>query len=282
MNIDRAPKIAKRLQTPEHLVDEAWHFANTLAAGRWSHERIKEVETIQKIIESVGDDYELDEHYGEAIFDEVIVTFSALKQYVETKRGYVLAPTYSITSSTSQFITKDEIPENVFNQIIHDADDEDHPLNVAIEESGMQTSDLHLDTLEDFDVERTQEVTYLIGHDGEIEEYMLRYFYCIDDINVHEVMYSYSVCDAMWAPISLADGSVLEKKPIVLAALNEAEVDTASKDIDASFDRFLIDEDFQTLTEFSAQPRQEHIRRALGMISLASSGYIDLRKRPVA
>lgn len=279
MNIYKAPIVPKSLQTPEGLADEAWHFANAIAAGRWKYRNVQQVEHSSKIIESVGEGYNLAEYYGEPIFNEIILSFTALKEYVRTKNGYELLPAYEITSTTSQDITKDEIPDHVLEELIEDAEIEGHPLHEILSDPNSQVSDLKLDTFEDFDIERSQEVTYNINHEGEFDDYTMRYFYSINGANTHEAVYSHSLSQIEWMPIIAADGLAIEHRPIVLQALFEANIESDAREIDASYERFLSDKDFSELTEFGAVGKDVHIRQALGMLSMASSGYIDLRKR---
>jgi len=275
MNIDRAPNVPKRSLTSERLLDEASRFANGLAAGRWKHQRIQEVQLTRKIVESFGDEYEVDEHSGKAIFDEVTISFSGLKRYVDTKNGEAIVSTYLLTSTTSQDISIEEMPANVLGEILKDASEEGHILYVDPEESDVQPVDL----LGDFEIQRNQEVAYEIDEDGELGEYTLRYFYTLDGDAVHETKYSNLEGQIVWNPIILADGTVSERKLFVLPKLNEANIEDEAQNIDASFEKFLSNRDIQELAEFSALPKEEHIRRVLGMIGMVSGGFVGLRKR---
>lgn len=275
MNIDRAPNVPKRSLTSEHLLDEAFRVANGLAAGRWKHQRIREVQMTRKIVESFGDEYEVDEHSGNAIFDEVTISFSGLKRYLDTKNGEAMVSTYLLTSTTSQDISIEEMPANVLGEILKDASEEGHILYVDPEESDAQPVDL----LGDFEIQRNQEVAYEIDEDGELGEYTLRYFYTLDGEAAHETKYSNLEGQIVWNPIILADGTVSERKPFVLSKLNEANIEDEVQNIDASFEKFLSNRDIQELAEFSALPKEEHIRRVLGMIGMVSGGFFGLRKR---
>jgi hypothetical protein len=277
MNIYKSQNFPKRMLTSEHLNDEAWNFANTLAAGRWKHQAIKRVEITRSIIEQFGDGFDLPEHYGEPISNEVVISFMGLKRYMETERGFVMSPTYAIKSTTLQPVNKDEIPEGVVEEMIEDAKEKHHPLREIIRDKGLKVSDLPLNTFEDVDIQRIQEAIYPINHRGEFEDYILRYFYTVNDVNVHEVEYTQSNNEYIWNPVKMADGSLGENKPLILAELNEDSVESAAANFDDSFDKFLIDQNLQELTSYTELPKEEHIRRVLGMISMVSGNFVDLR-----
>ena len=287
MNIDRVPYVPKRLLTSEHLLDEASEFANTLGAGRWKYDRLKQVGLTRKVIESNGQEYEVGEQYGKAIFDEITISFSALKRYVDTEKGPVAVSTYEIISTTAQDITKEEIPSNILEEIIEDSKDNEHMLYVEPEESddvydsGELAANV-INLLDDYEIQRNQEMVYTIDEDGELDDYTLRYFYSLNGESVHEMDYTHSDNQLSWSPIHLADGSINERKPFVLPLLNEANLESEAKGLDASLEEFLTFQDLRELTEFSALPKEEHIRRILGMIGMVSSGIADRPTKPLS
>ena len=282
MDINKSFNVPKRLHTPEYLVEQANSFANTLAAGRWNSHSIQEVGRISKIIEIIGDEFEMDEHYGSEVINTVTLSFAGMKEFVHTENEYLEVPAYVLTSTTGQEITKDEIPENVLKEIIEEAHIEEHPLHKLLNKDDPQMSDLYLDTFDDFTIERIQQALYTIDHKGEFEDYVLRYFYTIDGENVYEVFYTHSKSEITSIPTMLADGSEGEEKPISLDLLDEDTLEAEVLNIDVSHEKLLDSRDIRELNEFSELPKQEHIRRVLGMISLISSGQVEPRKRPQA
>lgn len=270
MNLERSPKIPKRLLNSEHLLAEASAFADVLAAGRWKYPTTKGVQRTDKFIESAGEDYEFDEEFDKVIVNAVTISFSALKRYVETEKGSVAVSTFTVTSTTSQEITKDEIPSNVMSEILEDAKDPDHLLYIDPEVSDVDASD----EIEGYDIRRNQEVVYSINNEGEIDDYTLRYYYSLDDESVHELEHSNSDNQILWNPIRLDDGSISERMPFGLADIDEAGIDGETENIDASFMKLLDFQDTQELDAFGALDEEEHIRRVLGMISIVSGGSV--------
>ncbi|MFZ1301574.1 MAG: hypothetical protein WAQ27_03285 [Candidatus Microsaccharimonas sp.] len=276
MELNRSIQIPKRLQTAEQLNEANWNFANVLAMGKWSSNAIDRVGITRTVRESLGAEYELDEAYIQPIMNELTLSFFALKKYVETKDGEdeVLIPSYKIISTTSQEIEKLEIPEKVLEEIFEDfdededddddrdEDDEDYPINWAKQ------------NLDEFDIHRVQQVEYDIDHEGEIEDYTISYEYLIDDRQVHEVSYTHSSDEYSWAPILLANGTSLEKRPVVLTVLTKDEIKLETKGIDTAFEEFMLEKSLRELTALSGLPKEEHIRRLLSMIGLVSGGFI--------
>jgi len=275
MDINKERNIPKRLQTTEHLADEVWHLANNLSIGRWRFRDMQQVESMRGVIETLGEELERLDFEIEPVFNQVKLSFVASKLYIVTKRGDPGVPMYKLTSITSQDIEQDEIPADVLADILEDASHEGHALNDEDGFLGLEPQEL----LQASELQRNQEVTYMIDYEGEFSDYTLRYFYSIDGVSVHEMEYSHSGREVLWNPIRLADGTVNESKPAVLLSLTNSTIEADVKNIDSSLERFLIERDVNDLAEFAELPNEEHVRRALGMVSMLSSGVIDLRKR---
>jgi len=282
MNINKSFNVPKRLHTPEYLLAEAGSFANALAAGRWNNHSIQEVSQTSKIIEVIGDEFDTREIYGNEVINTVTLSFAGIKEFVPIDDEYIEVPSYVITGTIAQAITKDEIPENVLKEIIEEAHIEDHPLRKLLDKDDPQTSDLYLETFDDVEIERIQQGLYTIDYKGDFEDYVLRYFYTIDGDRVYEVFYTHSKNEITSIPTMLADGSEGEEKPIALNPLDEEAVEAEVLNIDASHEKLLDSRDIRELNEFSQLPKREHIRRVLGMISMISSGVVEPRKRPQA
>jgi len=281
MNIDKFPNVNKRLQTPVGLANEAWHFANTLAAGKWRNQAVQEVEVTRRIIEKKGSPLEVDGREAEPIFTEIMISFSALKQYLGTRKSQPGAPLYTVTSTASQVIEKDAIPANVLEEIFEDASEEGHPLHIEPEETDDEDNEYEtdLELIDDFEIERTEQAAYTFDHKGAFEEYTLSYFYSLDGDVVHESAYASLNNEFIWNPIKLGNGPSLESRPFMALNQDEANVDNEVANMDTNLEKFLTLQEFNGLTEFSVVPEQERIRRVLRMISKVSSGFVDLRKR---
>jgi hypothetical protein len=274
MNIYKGIQIPESHKTPDYLAGEASRFADVLASGRWHQKRIHKVERTQTIVETVGTEYEYDESEIEPIYNEITISFSALKRYFEDEDGPSSVPHYHIESTTAQGIDKHDIPRNVLDEIFANAiEDEGHDV---IDELGIEDDELTEDNLDSFGIQRIQEDGYAFNHLGVIEEYTTSYRYTFDDSVVHEVGHMYEVDEGfMWRPVELSEGSANENKLIGLASLNEASIETALKNFDVGLQEFLIVETHPELRE--VLPEKEHIKRILGMIGMLSNGYVDLR-----
>jgi len=276
MNLERSSKIPERLLNPKHLLGEASDFANVLAAGRWNHLDIQEVEMTRRIVVSSGHEVELLERDTYPIYDAITISFSAIKRYIDThsddpEDSADVVSTYKISSTTSQELSIDEMPSNVLEQILQDAEE---PGNLLYRDP-LESDVKPIKTLDDYSITRNQEVVYEIDHEGEIDDYTLRYFYALGDENVHEIEYTYSDSAIIWSPTRLADGTEGEKKPFALPLLKEYDLESETKNIDHSFEELLKHQDVLEMNEYSLLPQEEHIRRMLGMIGMVSSGIAD-------
>lgn len=277
MNIYRGVQVPKRFQTPQHLAYDADRFANILAAGRWHQKGVHKVEISRLITETIGEELELAGEEIEPIFNEINISFSAVKRYLETEKGERLVPHYKISSSTSQDIEKQEIPSEVLAEILEDAEEEyeEHPLYDVMEDINVDLDSV-VDNLDDIDIQRTQKDEYTFNHLGEIEEYSTNYSYMFNDAEVYSQEYDDSPWDFSWVPLQFTDSSIVEARPFLLALLNEESIRSETKNLDASFQEFLFDEDMRKITELGGISRQEHTRRIIGMIGMLSTGFIDV------
>jgi hypothetical protein len=270
MDIYSAKHIVETPQPPEALHEAAWSFANELANDKWSWRKTHKVEITRSITEVLGEEGALKEFEVEPIYTDITISFSALKRYVYEGRRLYIEPEYNLCSTTSQDITKDEMPRNVLVDIVEDLMDEDDP---QLEED-VETS------LDDQDLGRVQEVNYTINKDGNIQHYNLSYSYTIDGNIVHTVEQTESREEVRFTSIRMFDGRALEARPVILAYLNEYGVQSGARDFDDSYNEFLLQQELEKLDELAKIPKEEHTRRALAMIALVSDGFVDLSKIP--
>jgi len=165
MDIHSAKHIVETPQPPEALHEAAWSFANKLANDKWSWRKTHKVEITRTITEVLGEERVLNELEVEPIYTDITISFSAMKRYVYEGRRLYIEPEYNLCSTTTQDITKDEMPRNVLIEIVEDLMDENDP----------QTEEDVEASLDDHDLERVQEVDYTINKDGEIQHYNLNY-----------------------------------------------------------------------------------------------------------
>lgn len=274
MNIYRGVRIPESLQTPENLLHKASEFANILAAGRWHQKNIQKVEITRSIAEEIGAEYELGDEFVDSIYTEMMISFSAYKQITDNQDGTeFIAPNYAVTSTTSQEITKNEVPRVVLDEIFSDTKDDEHPIHDLLEMEGLDE-----DNLDELEIRRIQQDEYEINHLGELQDYATAYSYTFDDVQVHEVGYRHSNDVVLYRPVNMYDATRVEGQPFSLTALNEIAIKIETQDIDASYEKYLDSEFLRSATEFGGLSRQEHTRRVLGMIAMVSNGFVNLRK----
>jgi len=275
MDIYKPHHVPKRLKTPDHLVDEAWHLANNLTIGRWNRRNIQRTEMTRSVIEVIGRETELRDQDIEAVFTDITISFSAVKFHSNPKLRDGDFPLYTLASTTSQNIAKSEIPQNVLDEILTDALEEGHPLYDEPDELSMTPAE----KLEGSTLERSQQVVYAIDYEGDFHDYTLGYSYSINSESVHQIDYTHSETRKHLDAIDGTKDEVRSTEPVTL---NGEAIEKDVNNIDSAFEQFIIDREFDNLIEFGGLPKEEHIRRALGMMSMFSSGIIDLRKRPRA
>ena len=286
MDFDKTPRIASKFLTPDHLAEKVWNLAYEISSHKWGQKKTARTGITRYLQETIGATREFGDREVEPIYNEMTLSFTALKRYIQDDDGDYISPVYVVRSTTAQDITKEEIPLNVLDSVIYDADTEGHPLYDVFESfSEEDTENLDeaskqklTDSLDEFEIQRLQEVRYEVGKDGEVLDYEMSYAYTLDEDTVHEIAYNSSSDQILWQALKLADGSDGERRPLAVRSLNNDIIDTEMSDFDVSIERFLIDQDIKELTELSKLPKEEHIRRILGMISMISSGLIDLRR----
>jgi hypothetical protein len=278
MNTERGWRIPKSKQTEEYLTEAAWEFANKLAAGRWGYRSINQVAITRIVSEELGVEVMRTNQDVLPIFTTIELSFRAIKQYIENEsgRGSINVPSYTITSTVSQQIDKAEIPKHVLNEMFEDAEEEEAPFYDLIDMHGAEDEGAEwiADNLDEFDLTRSQEVEYDINHDGSLEDYSVRYLYLFDDTVVHTVDYTESSNEVLFVPVQTGSGKVYERRPLVVRNVSEERIPAEIEGIDSEFEKFLMERSLRELTEFTAQPREEHIRRILAMIGLLGSGLV--------
>jgi hypothetical protein len=289
MNIDRPSNIPKRLRTSEYLAHETWRYANDLAANQWDSDGIERVQNVQTVVEVINTLYDVeavaaeqngededaedeDAKFTEPVFVQTTLSFLAVKRYFEEEKD---VPFYVVQSETIQGIDKEEIPLHVLDEIADDAEEDGHALHDTMDEG----EKFDINDLEDFSIQRTQKVIYEVDRSGELHDYVISYAYSLDGNSIHEVEYSHSGSEMTWKPTLISEGVPIEGKPLVLPLLTESAIGSEVRDIDISFKEFMSDRDLRELTLFSAQPKQEHIRRILGMLSVLTGNSNGSRRR---
>gem|GEM_PF-2238021 len=277
MNIEKGWKIPKNHLSPEYLANSLWDFSNALAAGRWNQRKIQRVSINREVVERLGFVEFVGDQEVQPIFNEISISFSAIKRGIEDEGGSFEVPYYKITSTTSQDIDKNDIPSDVLDKIFEDGEEEEHPLHDIMEESddegGFTADDLNM-----VELRRIQEVEYEINHDGGIEDYEISYAYSFDNTVVHEVGYNLVAARAASAMIPVGNDQINERRPLILPSLDADAIEREVEGFHAELMAFLFEQSEKDLMEFTGQPEEEHRKRILGMISLLSSGFIKLSK----
>jgi len=282
MNIDKAPRISKRRQTPELLADEAWHLANNYTRGKWNLRRLQRIEFGGSILEAIGREVTLGKTEIEPVLIETLISFTAEKMHEDSSRLDGKYAMYTIASTTSQDIVKEEMPEHILEDIMTDLDTGLHMHEDDDDNDGDTVDFVELsadETLNAAEIQRNQEVIYKFDHEGTFYDYSTRFFYTVDSESVHEMEYLHSENKILWNPFKESRGTEDDQSPASLISLNDEGMPVELKDPQSALEKFVINNDFREITEFSSLDKEEHVRRALGIMAMASSSIVDLRKR---
>ena len=279
MNIEHSRRVPERQLTEAHLAKRLYDFSNVLANGRWPYDTYM-VETTQCVIEQLGDEDESD--LG-PIYNEVTVSFSAARQTLEEDGEMIIVPHYSLTSTISQEIEKAEIPTHVLDAIFKEATEDQESLAYEVlEDAGF--SDLlengtgfgvgdDSDNLDQFEIKRIQELEYSIDHEGKVEDYTVSYAYSFDDVIVHNAVYQLSNSKVLTRPVYGVGGEVIDQQPIYVPHLDADALTGHLATLDTRVETFFTEEALRILETEVDIPQKEHVRRALGMLGVVSSGY---------
>jgi len=279
MNIYKGIRIPESFQTPDHLVDTAQRYADSLAAGRWRQNTIHKVNISRTIADTMGREAEFEGYTVLPVYNEVSISFSAIKRFIEDGTFSSLVPQFSIKSTVEQEIEKKEIPPNILEAIMRsrDEDDDSDDSDNLMYDTRSGDEDLGMEDLDDLQIMRVQEDEYSFNYLGEIEEYTTLYMYTFDDVVVNEVGFHQKNDDSKWNPVWLHNGVSYENKPSSLKTLSEQSLDEEIVSVDNELRDLLVLDAHPELEQLSTLPKEEHIRRILGMISLVSDGTM----RPV-
>ena len=279
MDIERPTSPSGRFVLKDFLAKELQHYADALAAGRWNKNTIRYVANSRTLVEELGR-----EEIGDAGDDElapivntVELMFEAHKEPFPTDDGddYEVA-NYTLESRVSQDIVASEIPEDVLQEVIHEACyDDAHPLwkSASLEygEDGVMNEEAARDALYGVDIARSQVLSYELDYLGRVRNCTTSYRYLIEDEVVHELSHELADHGLSWEPVHRGGGYLAnEAKPIGLSALTEEGIISAVKDIELKIDAFLTREEAEDIAADAELPHREHVKRALGMLGLIS------------
>jgi hypothetical protein len=269
MDIDRTNRIPNRHVTSNNLEKRVSSLATALSGGRWFGYKAEGIEVTHTYIER--DDYESidDMHVAEhkkvePIYTSVSLGFIASREVVTHEGEIYSVPEYVISSTVTQEVHKSEIPEAVLDEIFKEGQESDYG-----EDSG--------DNLDEFTLKRVQKLTYSIDNQGEIEEYELSYSYLVGDSVVHSAVYSEMDDRFTMEAVRDSNGTAVERKPRSTVELTSDEINEYIASLDSHLERFMLEELEKEKDHVVGMSKEEHIKRALGMIGMISSGYTKRR-----
>ena len=114
-------------------------------------------------------------------------------------------------------------------------------------------------------------------YDGSIESHTLTHSYHFDDVEMYSVPYDSMSAQRSVRPVSYENERFTDSQPIYVASLTAETLQNHLDSFDESTLRFWGELEAEALRSRAEIPREEHIRRALGMLSMVASGHRPTR-----
>lgn len=248
---ERSPQVPNYLVSNEGLADACRDFADHLTDSRWHSRSIRYARLERMVTDEIGKEL--------GSVEPIVLTHTVVFNGFKPDR-HEDAELYMVRSSISQEIEEEEIPPHVLREIFG-SDDEDDA------EDDLQDEDDMSEIL----IEREQVLEYHIDDEGNIQDYKLEFNYKFDEEIVHTLDYDPTTePGAITTPTLVVDGIPVEARPVIVELLTKESADREVQDIEND----LIELRFRNELGEVATPT-DHIRRALSILAVVSSGMIS-------
>lgn len=284
MNPEALPVVPRKLVTnPETLGRVCWNLTNRLTGGRWIYDDMREAELARTVSDLIGMPRKITDTTVAPVTNDVSARFYARKRMVEGVRDhYADIDQYKLSLTIGQTIDHTDIPQHILEEIFDiyeigyglDDDDEDEDDDANTKSIAELIED---GVLEDVEIVRQQKIKYKIIGSGEIAKYSLSYSYLFDGQKLHDSKYQSDEATKYMSPIFVGDDfEVVEKRPSVLALLNEHNIESEIKEIDDDTASFSENMPLRELVNLTTASQAEHRQQALAIIGLLTSGMYGL------
>ncbi len=274
----------ERYVSSDELLHACRKFADVLSSGQW-HKQDNRVESIERsFVEVIGHSGSYSDD-GQPISDVEICTnvaFRAEKECVDSDDtiGIKFEELYTIRSKVSQLIDYKDVPSKFFENLdevieIDDEDDDDDD-----DEYGASMAN-NPEYLQRVAFTREHEICYEIDQDGDICDYTFTIRYTADGEVIDEQEYSLGddTGDQVYKATAFdKDKKALEWRSAGQKKLEESDIAILLESFEKTIERITDLEQFDKLKDRMYILQEEHQRRALGMIGLASSGFKGMKK----
>jgi hypothetical protein len=252
-------------------------FANNLSGGSWNKNTTQKVEITRTIVEKLPTDKDVNEQ--DLPFHKAIkASFEASKREFDTENGSYMEPMFIISSMATRHIKTDEIPLPVIVEMFDRSEDHFEDLYTYCVSRNIDTYDKFVESLATIELTINEELTYVIDSIGNIEDYHESCSYSFDEIVMYVTEYLERI-DESEEEDTITD-PFHEQKPKLLALLNDINVESESSDasIQADYEEFTKQQDFERIAQEVAVTSEEHIRRAMAIVAMVSDGFVELDK----
>jgi hypothetical protein len=253
-------------------------FANNLSGGSWNKNTTQKVEITRTIVEKLPINRQ-DDDRDLPFYKSIKGSFEASKREFDTESGSYMEPMFIISGLTTRHVKIHEIPLPVVIDMFDMSEDESEELHTYCLSNQLDTYDKFVESLETVELTIAEEVTYVIDSKGRIEEYHESFAYGIDETTMYLTEYPEQVGEYEEEDTTVEE-PYREQKPKSLALLNEFNVESESSDtsIQADYDEFTKQQDFERIAQELEVTNKEHTRRAMAIIAMVSDGFVELDK----
>lgn len=265
--------------TPKKLLRSCQGFADILAGGQWFNSENREVAITRSFTDVIG------RQTGVSIVGMPLsevrmkteVNFSAEKELIDEREDeLLLEEIYQVSAKVRATVEYPELPGHVaelLSEVLEAEADE-------VDDETYSFDDADAVTFSSIDLEREQELTYTIDDNGEIANYYLAERFFADGEELDEAVYSLmdSIYSAKFEPTALLGRQPLEWQKVHARQLSEEDVGEFLSSFETVMQSLLDAEEFDTMLGEVTPPEDEHRRRAMAIISMASLGFKPLKR----
>lgn len=288
-NSERLPQ--KILRDPYALGNVCTELAFRLSGNRWHEAEVRSVDFNRSIVDEIGaaplppgsnvdEDEKSKKRYS--VQTTTYTEFTGEKIEDKNADGDVIdLEYYTIAADVRDTIDESEMPSFVLDDIFESYGylyDE----SITADEAETVMEYAKRDALDELEIERELHTEYGVDDEDGIQRFTTEYAYYFNGERMHVTEYNTDEWNAVdgdvFEPITIhGTGEIVELRPKKLEGLNKKVIKREVKNFNAAFQRLMHESAIEDELKLGGPNTGEHVERALGMLSLLTSGIFDVR-----
>ncbi len=264
----------------ERLDDSLFRFADVLSGQTWDERRTHGVSIARTVTELIGEDVPIED----------MTTKRTKISFKADKTGGIAGdvdfgtPRYVVSSTIDEGIYFDELPANIYSEMLDEAYEKGHPLRKILKGFGATSDPVDVkSTLDELLLSRREKSKFIIADGGEIVRHTISHRYAYVDVVFLSAEYSSDAGSMDWRRLQRPEGLAVELRPVVLDYISEDErtreneIRRHAEGLDTKLERYFFDKSLAEMLRAQGRPDEAVVRQILGMLAVVSADMSHYR-----